>query len=120
MKAATFKNLTPHDLVVYDADKQNAILTVPSERGEDGKPIFIRVEQHYDNIGTINSIPVVQTTLGAVTGLPSKQDNVYLIVSLMVAQACPDRTDLLVPDTNAGAVRNGQGQIIGTTRLMRV
>lgn len=119
-QASQFRNFTPHDLVVYNADRTEVVLTVPSEKGEDGKPTFIRVAQEYKNAGSVNGIPVAQSSFGAVTGLPEPQDNVYLIVSLMVAQACPERKDLLVPDTNAGAVRSDAGQIIGTTRFLTV
>lgn len=116
----SFLNYTPHDLTVYDSDKQNIILTVPSVKDDNGKPVFVRVNQSYQDVGEINDIPVVRSTFGDVTGLPDKQSNVKLIVSLMVAQALPNRDDLLVPDTNAGAVRSESGQIMGTTRFLTV
>lgn len=113
-------NYTPHDITVYADDKQTVVQTIPSERDADGKPVFIRVNQEYTKSGEVNGIPVVKSSFGSVSGLPESQPDTILLVSLMVAQALPYRKDLLVPDTNVGAVRDESGRIIGTTRLMRV
>lgn len=117
---AQFRNFTPHVLTVYADDRKTVVLSVQPEKDSTDKPVFIRVTQNYTDSGSVNDIPVVSATFGAVTGLPEQQENVYLIVSLMVAQALPNRKDLLVPDTNVGAVRSDSGQIIGTTRFMTV
>ena len=55
-----------------------------------------------------------QSILGDVTGLPDKKDGVLLIVGALIRSACPDRDDLIGPDTSpTGAVRNTDGMIIG-------
>lgn len=59
-------------------------------------------------------IPVTAPTLGAVEGLPAPREGVFLIVSAMVAEACPAREDLLSPGE---AVRDPSGIIIGCKGL---
>ncbi|MBY9080972.1 hypothetical protein KIH86_02920 [Paenibacillus sp. HN-1] len=113
-----FVNLTPHALNLYDAERTLVVLTVPAEDQ------MVRVSQQYVQVPAVGGHPVVRSTYGAVVGLPEPQYNTYYIVSLLVAQALADsgihRTDILVPDTGAGAVRNESGGIIGTTRFMIV
>ena len=53
-------------------------------------------------------VKVVNKVFGKVENLPEKQDNVYLIVSSLVAQAAK-RDDLVVPNT----IRDENGKIIG-------
>lgn len=59
------------------------------------------------------------STYGSITGLPDPQAGQYYIVSMMVAQALPDRADLLVPGTGPAdeAIRDN-GQIVAVTRLI--
>jgi hypothetical protein len=52
----------------------------------------------------IDGVPV-RGLSGAIEGLPDPEPNVFLIVSRMVFLACPDRTDLLAPDTLGDADR---------------
>ena len=58
-------------------------------------------------------IPLVATTYGEVTGLPDPRDGAYLIVSGMVASACP-RDDVYSPGP---LVRDADGQVIGCVGL---
>jgi len=44
---------------------------------------------------------------------------VFLVVSRMIFDACPERRDLLVPDTGKGAVRDGAGRITAVSRFVR-
>lgn len=62
-------------------------------------------------------VQVIKSVLGEVTDLPDPQPGVCLIVSRLVASACPDRYDLLVP---ARLVRDDQGRVIGCSALERV
>jgi hypothetical protein len=63
------------------------------------------------------TVPVVRQSLGEVTGLPEQTAGTYLIVSRVIAAACPDRLDLLVPDN---LVRDSDGRIVGCRRFARV
>lgn len=59
------------------------------------------------------AIPIVRRTFGAVTGLPALDPNKswrMYIVTQFVADACPEREDLLVP---TDLVRDPAGNIIG-------
>ncbi|MBJ6364167.1 hypothetical protein ACFOQM_23380 [Paenibacillus sp. GCM10012307] len=115
---AIFVNLTPHVFTLYAADKKDVLLSVQAE------PEMARVSQTYVDVPDINGFPVVRSEYGTVTGIPDPQPHTYYIVSLLVAQALAatgiKRTDILVPDTGAGAVRNESGGIVGTTRFMVV
>lgn len=116
-----FRNLTPHDIVIYDAYKSQILRTIPAEKDENGKPIFIRVNQEFTDKDPIDGIPVALTRYTDVAGLPDPEPGVYLIVSILVVQAMAGkRHDLLSPDTGGGAVRDDKGQIIGTTRFLTV
>lgn len=95
-------NLTPHPV--------NVIL-------DDGSNITIDPSGVVPRCSAANNIIApgfTQSILGDVTGLPDKKDGVLLIVGALIRSACPDRDDLIGPDTSpTGAVRNDQGQIIG-------
>lgn len=95
-------NLTPHPV--------NVILD-----GQD--PIVINPSGVIPRCSAANNIIApgfTQSVLGDVTGLPDQQDGILLIVGALIRTACPDRDDLIGPDTSpTGAVRNDQGQIVG-------
>jgi hypothetical protein len=62
------------------------------------------------------NVPVVRVEYGAVSDLPDPAEGTYLIVSLLVAMARPDRHDLLVP---VELVRDATGAIAGCRALAR-
>src|SRR5690606_9819063 len=105
-------NLTPHDVVIYNA-KGEVIKTYPKS----GK--VARIQDEVTIKGDIDGVPVGSITYGEAIDLPEPQDGVYYIVSLVVRQALPHRKDLISPDTSpAGVVRDEQGRILGTTRFI--
>ncbi|MFW6025472.1 MAG: hypothetical protein ACOCRX_03950 [Candidatus Woesearchaeota archaeon] len=59
-------------------------------------------------------IPLTKTVFGNIHGLPEYKTGIYYIVSSLVAQACPDRSDLLIPNES---VRGEDGWIIGVKSL---
>jgi hypothetical protein len=63
------------------------------------------------------SVPVNQTRFGEVFGLPEPQPDTIYVVSALVAQAVPDRSDVFVVDDT---VRDEQGRIIGCRALAHV
>lgn len=101
-------NLTPHTVNILIGDKQ--INIEPS-----GTVARCYVER--DTIGEINGIPLTQNRFGQVTGLPDPKEDTFYIVSSLVANACKERDDLVIPDET---VRDGQGRIIGCRSLARV
>lgn len=103
-------NKTPHTI---DIDLGDGVrVTIPPT----APPARVLVES--ETIGRINDIPVVRTKYGAVEGLPHQQDGVMYIVSLMVQQALPARTDLLRPDSGPTAIRDSKGQIEAVRTLV--
>lgn len=101
-------NLTPHEVNILSGDKQ--IDLEPS-----GTVARCYVER--DTVGEINGIPLTQNHFGQVTGLPDPEKDTFYIVSALVANACKERDDLVIPDET---VRDGQGCIIGCRSLARV
>jgi hypothetical protein len=109
-----FVNLTPHTITIYDlyADK----ITLPSEG-------VARVETTEREMENVDNIPIVSAPIpGPVTGLPEPSAGVSYIVSLMVLQhpSLNGRQDVYAPATgpNHAAMRDGEGRIIGVTRLI--
>lgn len=105
-------NLTPHPITILE--KGNIPLatfhaTRPAARCSQSTSI---VGGH--PISEDIAIPLSETTFGKVVGLPNPIPGVRFIVSRLVMSACPDRTDLLVPNE---LVRGEDGNIIGCRSL---
>jgi len=100
-------NLTPHEVKIFD-DQNNIIATFPPS-GQ-----VARVSVKRQKVGEVNGIPIYANKFGEVQNLPPPQPDTVYIVSILVLQACPQRSDLVAPDTTpAGAIRDEQGKIIG-------
>jgi hypothetical protein len=100
-------NLTPHTINVLGDNPQNF---PPSGT-------VARCAVKRQQVGTVDGVPVNRTVYGDVTGLPAPQPGTYYIVSALVAQAVPDRTDVLITDD---AVRDDAGRIIGCRALATI
>jgi hypothetical protein len=105
-------NLTPH------------VITFITEKGEmqiQPSGIIARVTVTREKIGEIEIndiiIPVYKNEFGRVENLPDPQPDTLYIVSSLVAQAIPDRKDVLIPDDS---VRDNEGRIIGAKALAHV
>jgi hypothetical protein len=106
-------NCTPHPVVWVD---KNGNKTAFQPSGN-----VPRLETVTQKAGWVGEIPIVRNTLGEVAGLPDPMDDVVYIVSFLVAQACPDRADLVAPDTTPDSVvRDENGRIVGVKRFQRV
>ena len=106
-------NLTPHKVKVVD-DDNNVVATFPSSG-------VARVYQHDVLVGEIESIPVVKTEFGEVSGLPEPTEDAVFIVSRITVEAARAQgrstDDLLV---TSGAVRDDQGRIVGCRAFARL
>jgi hypothetical protein len=60
---------------------------------------------------------VNQTRFGEVFDLPDPQPDTIFVVSALVAQAVPERQDVVIVDD---AIRDDQGRIIGARALAHV
>jgi hypothetical protein len=97
---------------VYSADHTTVLFTLASVG-------TARVAQHRTPIPSTTGIPTVAIDDNGVTGLPAPTDGITLVVSAAVLREVPHRDNLLAPDTDRGAVRDANGQIVGTTGFVR-
>lgn len=102
---ANLINLTPHMVNVV---VPSGTIDIPAS-GQ-----VARCSQTSSEVCNINGIPVTKQEFGEVVGLPAPQEGTYFIVSRLVAAACPDRHDLLIPGP---LVRNADGQPVGCQGL---
>lgn len=105
-KQGVILNYTPHTVNIIDAEG-NKIKDFPSQ-GE------ARCQQTTKAVGIIGNVPITSTTFGEVTGLPEEQEGTCYIVSRLIRQALPGRSDLLVPND---MIRDEVGRIIGCKSL---
>ena len=110
MTNETIQNHTPHTINIHTPD--GAIVTIAPQ----GSPVP-RVETIAVDEAPIGAIPTVVSRLGPVSNLPPATPGVYLVVSQIVASACPDRDDLLYP---YDLVRDDKGRPIGCRALSRI
>lgn len=101
-------NLTPHEIRIIREDQE--VVIQPS-----GTIARCQVEQRV--IGSVNGIPVYKASYGQVENLPDPQEGVIYIVSALVAQAVPNRKDVLIP---FDSVRDQNGKIVGCKALAHV
>lgn len=105
-------NLTPHPVTLLVGDRT---LTIPPE------PTPARCSETRTVVGAVEvdglEVPVTVVGFGQVQGLPDPQEGVLYVVSRIVAEACRDRADLVIPDN---LVRDAEGRIIGARSLARV
>ena len=102
-------NLTPHIVNIFVDGKEKVTLS-PSG-------IVPRCSQTEEQVMVVDGIPVSRQVFGEVVDLPAPKDGVYLIVSRLVAAACPDRDDLLCLGP---MVRGQNGQPIGCNGLAKI
>jgi hypothetical protein len=100
-----FINLTPHEIKIIA--NGNTISFPPS--GTEA-----RIKASTVLVDTIDNVPIYATKYSEVTGLPQEEDGTKLIVSFMVKDRSPSRTDLLSPSS---LIRDDKGVVIGCQGL---
>ena len=100
-------NLTPHEITIVDPVTHGILRRIPSSG-------IARVSSASEVQGMIGLVPITTKTFGTVEGLPDATDGIYFIVSSIVAQACPERKDLFIPDAT---IRDEKGAVIGCAAL---
>lgn len=103
-----FINLTPHDIKVVLAD--GSVRELPRS-GSVARVSTTRAEGP-----TLDGIPTVETSFGAVEGLPAPAPDTAYIVSGMVAARTGDRADVFAPGE---LVRDADGNVVGCRGLSR-
>ncbi|MBW2081556.1 MAG: hypothetical protein JRI39_00380 [Deltaproteobacteria bacterium] len=105
-------NLTPHMVTLITPEGH---LSIPPSNS------VARIELRAENEGYLTirgaAIPLVSTRPEKITGLPDPKPNTFYIVSRTIAEALPERRDLLVPDE---LVRDSRQRIVGARRLARL
>lgn len=96
------KNLTPHPITIVNEEGETIRVIQP-------EGITPRLAVEIKDMGTVDGFPLTKKVFGEVENLPEKEEGVFLIVSSLIATACKDRHDLIVPDV----VRDSSGRIIG-------
>lgn len=101
-------NLTPHIINIFDGHRHLRDIPVSD------RPIP-RCHQESTIAGYIDGITITcQDFAGAVENVPYPEEGVYYVVSRLVAEALPQRTDFLVPGP---LVRDANGQPCGCQGL---
>ena len=100
MTPKKIRNFTAHEVVLFVNGEQKKY---PSE----GRA---RVDVTHVKDSTIDGADVITPIYGPVTGLPEERSDTWLIVSRMVAEELPDRTDLIWPERT---IRDDSGRVIG-------
>lgn len=104
-------NLTPHSVTILTGETTPPVILEPSGSVARCSVTSLQLDPLFD------TIPVATSELGEVTGLPEQEDGVALVVSRIVAEARPERTDLYFP---GDAVRDEKGNIVACRGLYRV
>ena len=124
-------NLTPHLFNLIDKNDK-VILELPacetparaSEQREQIDMITYdisyqrkKMDAHDDENYVTMDIPVNKVIYGNVENLPAPEKDTIYIVSRIVAEACPNRNDLYIPNN---LVRDEKGRIIGCRALTQI
>ena len=106
-------NLTPHAVNLWENGSVETLLVPPEN-------VPARCEETSDVVATVHlrrpgtpydvEFPIKVMHFGNVTGLPDPEPDTWYIVSRMVAEALPDRDDLVYP---TDLLRDPMGVIIG-------
>lgn len=104
-------NLTPHPLNMMVNDQELIIESSGQARASTSRQQIDQIELN----GL--TIPINTTTFGDVEGLPEPQEGTVYVVSMLVAQALPNRKDLLIVDDT---VRDAQGRIVGAKAFAKL
>jgi hypothetical protein len=99
-------NLTPHPVNIRRTD--GTFLNLPKCETP------ARCAAKLQNVASINGIAINCQSFGEVQNLPEEQPDTYFLVSLIVAQAAKNRSDLVSPGT---AIRGPDGVQVGCDGL---
>lgn len=111
-------NHTPHEIALIDKESGLALRRLPPE-----EPLIrCEVERRFCEriiLGTGGAyVPLTESKIARTEGeLPPPEPDTLRVVSRIVAEAHPDRDDLVFPDD---LVRDETGQVIGCRSLSRL
>jgi hypothetical protein len=102
-------NLTPHEIVIYNARRERVLSVPPSG-------LIARVRTAREKIAEHDGIEIYRTQYGEIENLPPPEPDTIFIVSGLVAVAAKDRDDVLQPGE---LLRSDSGQPIGCVGLQK-
>ena len=103
-------NKTPHAVNIVD---ENGQVVRTYEKGDSQIRLAFKTIQ---DVPLADGTPTSKTEFGEPEGLPDFQEGIFYIVSQLVKNALPNRSDLVVP---AEVARDSAGNIVGCKSLGR-
>lgn len=100
-------NCTPHPVTIVNAE--GTVLRVIEPNGNP-----IRLASRTVPAGEFDGVALSKTEFGEPVNLPEPEEGTIFIVSQIVKNAIPERSDLAVP---AEVLRDDKGQIVGCRSL---
>jgi len=94
-------NLTPHAIDVLNVD--GIVETIPASG------MVCRLTTRTELVDVVDGLRITKTVFGEPSGLPEEKEGTYYLVSQLIKNALPTRSDLLVP---AEVLRDNQGKIL--------
>lgn len=118
----TLRNLTPHKIAVFNREEKKEFTIEPEGVVPRVKMVKSRSEDfgtnHVNLSGHQHRIEVDDVFASSeVENLPQEEGNVFLIISRTVAEAVPERNDLIIPNDT---VRDENGRIVGCKSFARI
>ena len=121
-------NCTPHDVAIYGPDEcymynGSIYLREGDEKYPEPLSVYPAAKKSaraiYELIvaGRADRCLIYRRALREIIGLPEPKKGTHYIVGKTLAQACPERKDLIFPRT---VVRNGSGDVVGYIDFSRV
>lgn len=109
----TLRNLTPHPVtIITDVGSVH----LPPEPGT--RPHIDEIREATEPVFVEGlPVPTVRVVGGSAVDLPEPKPGTLFVVSRVIAEACPERTDLLVP---YDLVRDETGRVIACRSLARI
>jgi len=110
------RNLTPHAIILVGPNNESVTLP-PDPEG----PARVSISREPDGEVQIDGVSwpvrISRTVVSAPANLPPRQDGVLLLVARAVAEAAPERDDLVIVDET---IRDEKGRIVGARALARL
>lgn len=122
-------NLTPHEVTVYSSMdcilSEGKLFLREEEEETTPQPLRVypaadvpaRVVFDWEADGVADGVCIMRWNPREISGLPGPNPGIWYIVSRIFAQACPGRSDLIIP---GDMVRDKSGAVVGYINFTRL